>query len=329
MAQTDTTALADQIQRLYSPKLLTQTMKEIRLNEFALQADLPKNAGSKSVRYFRRRKADADNVQTLTEGGSIANLTVHSVAPYAYVDVDLAQIGDVHKITDIAGWVSIMNLVKDSVEVMGEEAAIKADTITRNVVVTGQDQTGHKRYAGSAANFAALQALSAANSELNGTELFKAATQLKTKDAPKIGGYYVAVIPPEGSFDFMEDTANWVDVNKYNNAEQIFKGEIGRWKGVRIVEANNPYRENGAGAEGTFVSDGNIFTSLVFGKDAFGVPKLAGTSTPWKPQVILVDKPDSNNPLQQYKLLGWKAFYNSVLLNKDFLVTVRHKTTFA
>lgn len=54
--------------------------------------------------------------------------------------------------------------------------------------------------------------------------------------------------------------------------------------------------------------------------------KLGGVAK--KPQIIVVDKPDSGNPLNQFTIVGWKAFWTQIVLNSAWGITLRHKTQY-
>ena len=322
---------AARLQKHFQKDLLAHAVLELRLNEFAKQVDLPQKAGSKTIKFGRKREANQANVQVLTEGNP-GTLQKHKI-DYEYVEVTLQQYGDVYEQSDIVSYIDLFNTLKDSVGTMGEEAALKADSVTRDVIVSGITLAAQKRYAQGLASYAALKSATTTAGALIGADLLKAATQLRVNRAPKFGGDYVAVIPPQGSYDFFNDP-KWVDVSKYAAAKQIFKGELGYWYGVRIVEAGNPFVESSAedGTEGAFNDSdlaNGIYRTLVFGKDAFGVAKLAGTNSPWKPNVIINSAPDKSDPLNQITQIGYKLFWASVLLNQKFVVSVSHKTTFA
>jgi hypothetical protein len=45
--------------------------------------------------------------------------------------------------------------------------------------------------------------------------------------------------------------------------------------------------------------------------------------------VIVVDKPDSGNPLAQFILVGWKAYWASAVLNANWAIALKSKTQYA
>ena len=57
---------------------------------------------------------------------------------------------------------------------------------------------------------------------------------LDTNNTPRWDGYIVGFIHPHCKTSLVKDD-DWWSVNSYNNAEAIYKGEIGMWEGVRFV----------------------------------------------------------------------------------------------
>ena len=323
MSLNTTTSLSGQYQRHFSKQLLDHAVQTLVLNQFAKQAELPQGLGSKTIRFFRPVTAASANVQTLVEGTPISTFTDMS---YTAVDVDLTQIGEAMKFTDVLGWTNLLNVLKDGIALMGEDCALKADDVTLASIIGGSPT---KRYSGGAANFNALNALSAANGKFTASDALDAMTNLTLNKAPRINGQYVAVVPPQIGRDLMRD-ADWLDVSKYSSATQLFKGEIGQLYGVRFISTTNGWGEAGTDdTEGTReTTTPEIFSTIVTGRDGYGVVKLGGTS-PMKPQVIISDKADKADPLNQTLIAGWKAFYAAKVLNPAWVVVVRSTTQYA
>ena len=217
---------------------------------------------------------------------------------------------------------------------MGEEFAVDCDTRIRNMLCHAS--TGlTKRYAQGLANFAAVQSASLANSAVIPRDFLDAMTALKLARAPKLNGAYVAIVPPQASRDILNNS-EWREVIRQNNADKVFKGEIGDLFGLRIVEGTNPFTEENTegtvdtafGGAGTNTT-GFIYSTIITGKGAYGVvdmKKLGGVAK--KPRIIVVDKADSGNPLEQFTIVGWKAYWAQIVLNSAWGITLRHKTQY-
>lgn len=322
--------VADRLQKHFSKKLLHHAINTLVMDQFALLADLPKNAGSKEIAWFRRGEASTSDIQTLTEG--VAITTFREIA-LTRITATLVQRGEAAKISDVLRLIDMFEPLQQNIQQMGEDAALDADTIARNSIITGQADanSGQERFAGvpptgdSSDDFGTLSGLSTAAGKITRPLALGAITQLRVNKAPKINGYYVSVICPQVAHDFVQDP-DWLEGSKYSDIQRLWKGEIGMLDGVKYVEHTNPFRET---VYGTYAAAGAVYSTLFLGRDAYGVPKLAGTGSPFKPSVIINDKPDKSDPLGQFIVAGWKAFYVGKLLNTNFVVNVRSKSTFA
>lgn len=333
-----TSAVSNTIQPHYSKKLLAHAVQMTSLMDYAVKESIEPGAGVTSVRFFRPPAAD------LTATGAPAALT-EGTAPtnyrdiaYTPVDVALGQLGQVAKVTDIASTVGLVKYLDTAIELMGEEFALKVDTDIRNKLVDSASAgTGFtKRYAQGLANYAAISAASLANSVLIPRDFLDAMTALKLARAPKINGCYVAILPPQATRDILNNS-EFREVVRYNDANRIFKGEIGDYYGLRLIEGTNPFKEDeteqteatsfsGAGTNTT----GFVYSTIITGKNAYGVvdmKKLGGVAK--KPQIVVVDKADSGNPLNQFTMVGWKAYWAATVLNSAWGIVLRHKTQYA
>jgi N4-gp56 family major capsid protein len=235
-------------------------------------------------------------------------------------------------VTDILNATSLLNIMSQAVKTNGEDAALKCDTLIRDELVnngdTDESDDRTKRYSGGAANWAALAALSDANGKIAATDLLDSVTNLKINRAPQIGGHYVMIAAPQVTRDLMNNT-DWLEAHKYSAVQGLFKGEVGAFHGVKVIEDTNPYVEDADAAKGAHVtSGGEIYSSFVMGGDAFGVPALAGDS-PKSPSVLITDTADKSDPLNQTTTIGWKAYYTAKVLNSNWFVVLRSRSAYS
>jgi N4-gp56 family major capsid protein len=161
-------------------------------------------------------------------------------------------------------------------------------------------------------------------------DLLGAFTKLTLNKAMKPeGGAYATIIAPNQSYDVMQDT-KFVDAGVRGNNKGLFNGEIGTWYGNRIIVTTEEWIEDGAGSEGTYVANPTekIFSAMVLGRNYFGAPIMAGNS-PFSPSVITRKGADSGDPLGQSQSVGWKAYWTAKVLNDQWAVILRTKSTFA
>ena len=330
----DTTVVANTIQPHFSKKLLQKAVPLVRLNETAQMEDLPANAGATSIRFYRPPSPNlsaSGAPAALTEG--TAPTTFRDIA-YTPIDVSLAQRGQVAKVTDIANNVGLFNYLNQAIDLMGEEFTLDVDKLLRDPLV--HPTTGLvKRYAQGLANFAGVADATTANARMVPRDLLDAMTALRLARAPTFGGKYVAHLPPQLIRDLLED-ADFREIVRNSDAKKIYNGEIGEYFGCKIVDNTQPFQEDET--EGTYAASlntggsnttGLIYSGLVVGKGCYGSVNMKKMgASPLKPQVIIVDKPDSNNPLAQYIIAGWKAYWASVILNRNWGRAIRAKSRF-
>lgn len=347
MATSTTTTLANEYQKFFSKSLLQHAVQLTVLDQFALKTPLPKKNGAKSIAFFRRSKSAVNssgqvgNVQTLTEGTPIASF---ADATLDRVDVPLVQYGEATKVTDILTMTELFDALKQNINLMAEDCALHADSKTRQALVDatqsgvtltqgGGSSTEYisKVYAQGAANFAALGSASVSGGKAVATDFLRAATQLKINRAQMFAGYYVAVIPPQVAHDLQNDP-DWIDASNYGDPTRRFRGELKTFAGCRFVEHTNPHVEDATGSEGTYANSGaaanKVYRSFILGQGAYGVPAIEGDS-PYNPRVIIVDKADKSDPLNQFMTAGWKAFWAASALNCPYALSLSSKTEFA
>ncbi len=330
----DTTVVANTLQPLFSKKLLDKAIPLVRLAETAQMEDLPANAGATSIRFFRPPSPDltaAGAPAALAQG--VAPTTFRDIA-YTPIDVSLSQRGQVAKVTDIANNTGLFNYLNQAIDLMSEEFTLDVDKLLRDPLADPASGLV-KRYAQGLANFAAVAGATTANARMVPRDLLDAMTALRLARAPTFGGKYIAHLPPQLIRDLLEDP-DFREIVRNNDAKKIYNGEIGEYFGCKIVDNTQPFQEDET--EGTYAgtfnaggtnTTGLIYTGMVVGKGCYGAVNMKKMgASPLKPQIIIVDKPDSNNPLNQYIIAGWKAYWASVILNRNWGRAIRAKSRF-
>jgi N4-gp56 family major capsid protein len=98
------------------------------------------------------------------------------------------------------------------------------------------------------------------------------------------------------------------------------------------VEHTNPFVEDATGTEGVYSvassAANRVYRSFILGQGAYGVPSIEGES-PFNPRIMIVDRADKTDPLNQYMTAGWKAFWAASALNCPFAISLSSKTEFA
>ena len=104
----------------------------------------------------------------------------------------------------------------------------------------------------------------------------------------------MAMILPAVMGDLMNNTASgsWVDMARYSSVEDVKKGQMGTFRGIRFLEY--PYQNY-------YNSTVAVSPITVLGEKSFGWGYFQ------QPTAILVTTADSNNPLNLYKSIAGKV----------------------
>ena len=231
--------------------------------------------------------SSTQGVAAITEG---TNPTAITWGATAYQSGP-AQYGILVQVSDLLVRNSAIETIDDASMQVRNALARLVDTVLQTVVNAG---TNGIIYAGGKTARTGLAAGdTAAQSDITrGTTYLRASNAAGLK--PFEGSYYVAVIHPNTMGDLMSNTASgsWADMARYSSVEDVKKGTMGTFRGVRFLEY--PYQ--------------NYFNSTV---SVLPVTLLGDRSFGWgyfqQPQAILTTTADSNNPLNLYKSIAGKV----------------------
>ena len=218
---TNSEGLSTEMKIYYSDYLIDNAKPNLVHDQFAQKHPIPTNGG-KTIefrKFIPFSKATVPLNEGVTpDGGS---LSVTNVT--ATVD----QYGYYVTMSDVLMLTAIDNTLLETTRLLGSQAGSTLDTVTREVLNGGTSVM----YAGGKNARASVTA----DSKLSVDDIFRAARFLKTQNAPKIDGSYVAIVHPDVAYDLMRDE-EWVDVHKYSATTELFEGEIGKLAGIRFVE---------------------------------------------------------------------------------------------
>ncbi|MDP4147491.1 MAG: N4-gp56 family major capsid protein [Bacillota bacterium] len=308
MATTQTYAgLSAEQKTFYDRALLDRLIPNLVYQEFGQKKPSPKKEGD--TVNFRRFNSLTAATTPLTEGVTPNGNSLSITAVNATVN----QYGDYVVFSDKVDTTAIDPVITETVQVLGEQAALTIDTVIRDVVTAGTSV----QYA----NGEASRVTVAAADKLTGTEIKKAVRTLRKNNAkPMSDGFFVGIIDADAEFDLMSDSM-WIDVSKYQDKMNIYKGEIGTLFGVRFVRATNAKIYTGAGAAGI-----DVHATMIIGQNAYGVVDIDGSS---KPQTIIKANGSSGvaDPLDQRSSAGWKAMLTAARIQELALVRIEHSVS--
>ena len=288
----------------YDMTLLDEAQAALVHDQFAQKRPIPMNGG-KTIEF--RKFASLPKATTpLTEGVTPDGKSLNVTA----VTATVAQYGDYITQSDVLELTSIDNTIVEATKILGRQAGLTLDTITRNVLQSGTNVTYCPKSDGTEVN--SRSALDA-TCQLTVKVVQQVVAKLKGQNAPTINGKYVGIIHPYVAYSLMRDP-EWIDAHKYAQPDNLFTGEIGEIAGVRFVETTEAK-----------VYQGGVFGTLIMGANAYGVTEITGGGL----QTIIKQKGSAGtaDPLDQRSSIGWKAIKTAELLIPNYLVRVESKVT--
>ncbi len=231
--------------------------------------------------------SSTEGVAAITEG---TNPTAVTWGATSY-STGQNQFGILVQVSDLLMHSSAIEVVDEASRSVNDALARLVDTGIQNVVNGG---TNGVIYAGGKTSRSGL----GAGDLITQTEMTRAVKMLRSANAagvqPFSGDYYAAVIHPQVMADLMSSTASggWTDVGRYTSVDDLLKGTMTNFRGVRYLESSWVNDWN---------STTNVFPTTVVGQDSFGWGFFQ------QPTPIIVSTPDSNNPLNLYTSIGGKV----------------------
>lgn len=292
----------------YDMTLIDEAQANLVHDQFAQKRPIPKNGGKKIE--FRKFASLPKALTALTEGVTPDGKKLSVTA----IEAEVAQYGDYIVQSDVLELTSIDNTIVEATKILGRQAGLTLDTITRNVMQSGTNVYYCPKKDGTAV--ASRSALTA-ECKLTVDVVNRVVAILKKNNAPKINGDYVAIIHPLVAYDLMSDPA-WVDAHKYTTSENIYNGELGKIGGVRFIESSEAKVYFGT-TDGC-PSNLAVFGCLFLADGAYGVTEITGGGL----QTIIKQKGSAGtgDPLDQRSSIGWKAIKTAEILVEPYMVRV-------
>ena len=287
----------------YDMTLIDEAQANLVHDQFAQKRPIPKNGGKKIE--FRKFASLPKALTPLTEGVTPdgKKLSVTSI------EAEVAQYGDYIVQSDVLELTSIDNTIVEATKILGRQAGLTLDTITRNIM-----QSGTNVYYCPKADGTAVTSRSALDDtcKLTVDVVNRVVALLKKNNAPKINGDYVAIIHPLVAYDLMSDE-RWIDAHKYAQPDAIYNGELGKIGGVRFIESSEAK-----------VYEGGVFGCLFLADGAYGVTEITGGGL----TTIIKQKGSAGtaDPLDQRSSIGWKAIKTAEILVEPYMVRVECKS---
>ena len=287
----------------YDMTLIDEAQANLVHDQFAQKRPIPKNGGKKIE--FRKFASLPKALTPLTEGVTPDGKSL-SVST---IEAEVAQYGDYIVQSDVLELTSIDNTIVEATKILGRQAGLTLDTITRNVMQSGTNVYYCPKGDGTAVT---SRAGLDNTCKLTVDVVNRVVALLKKNNAPKINGDYVAIIHPLVAYDLMSDP-RWIEAHKYAQPENLYNGELGKIGGVRFIESS----------EAKVYANG-VFGCLFLADGAYGVTEITGGGL----ETIIKQKGSAGtaDPLDQRSSIGWKANKTAEILVDMYMVRVECKS---
>lgn len=301
MSAQTTSTLTQEAQTYYEKKFLARAKYEYIFDQGAQMRTQPKNGGN-TVRFTRHTPL-ATVTTALTEGTNPSEVDLTAVN----VTAALAEYGNTVKISRFLTLNGIDRENKEKIEVVGQNMGETLDEIVRNELFTGATTQFQSAKT-------ALSALSASD-VLKVKDLQLAVRRLKKNKARRFQtnvAPWMGKLSPDTSYDLQQDST-FINIDSYQNGSMIYRGELGKISGVRLLESANPKSEAGGAT--------TVYSNFIHGAEAFGSIDLEGD----KPQLYIIPhtKIDSGNPAGRFSMVSWAASTVPKTLNGNWLVNIK------
>lgn len=334
-------------QGVYNRNLLDRAMPKLHHARFGQMKDMKQRNGDQMV--FRRYEKLAQATTPLVEGQTPTGATLSKTDYVA----TLKQYGNFIPISDWVDMTHVDPILTEASGMLGENMGETMDSVYREILVAGTTY-----YVVTADNSEATPALGTTRANAAGVlskvAIDAVLRDLRSADAKpftpmvpgsqRIGTYpvgeaYWCLIHTDQEHDLFSDRSGlagtdagtntallFTPVEKYAQVTGILPGEVGKYRNIRFVTSTNTKvfadAATGGASATTFKSTGgddpDVYVSLFFGRDAYGIVKLARGSAG-----VFVEGPGGpSDPLRQRRTVGWKSAGCAVILNDDWMARV-------
>lgn len=230
---TDTAAttgndLSAEMKTFYDMTLIDEAGPELVHDQFGQKKPIPRDNG-KTIE-FRKFSSLPKALTPLTEGVTPDGQRLDVTAVTATVN----QYGDYITQSDVLELTAIDNTIVEATKLLGRQAGLTLDTITRDVLQAGTNVSYCPKLSGATETAVTTRAGLDNTAKMTVDVVMQVVTKLRAQNAPTINGDYVAIIHPCVAYDLMRDS-EWIDAHKYANPDNLYRGELGKIAGVRFV----------------------------------------------------------------------------------------------
>lgn len=326
MTQTNYGSINQRTAAWASREMLAHAEPVLVLSKFGASKPLPANR-AKTAKFRRPIPFPAVPAnQLLTEGVTPTAVQLQ----YEDVTVSLNEYGGLVEITDQVADLAEDPVLKDAAILSGEQAAETIENVIygavkggTSVVFTNGTQRSNVNTVVNLNNIRNAVRTLRRNRGKPITRILDSSPNWNTR---AIESGFVAV----GHTDLEADIRalpGFIPVADYGSRVPLCPEEVGSCEAVRFVLSPvlTAFADAGGTAGSSVVStsgtSADVYPLLVFAREAYGLIALKGKYA-IEPTVINPGVKDKSDPLGQRGYVGWKTYFNSTILNNNWIVRI-------
>ena len=255
------------------------------------------------------------------------------------ITATLEQYGDTIKTTDVIADTHEDDVLKESMDLVGEQAAETIEEVRINIIKAGTNvyygngvsTRGTVDSPATRNDFRKIKRAFMANKARTISKIIRASAMISTEP---VAPAFFAMGDTDLEADIL-DMDGFIPAENYADSTKILPGEVGKVESIRIILTPMFSPWLAAGASGTtYLSSGSKVTSaascdvyplLIVAKDAYGIVPLQGFNSV-TPSVIN-PKPRGSDPLGQIGYVGWKTYQTAAILNEQWIARLEVAAT--
>jgi N4-gp56 family major capsid protein len=257
MANTLSADIPQAIRDVFSQEIIYAAKPKMRFAQFAkFRQDLTQNAGG-TVKFTKFNSIAKGG--KLTEGVNISEKAMGT----SEISISIDEYGNAIKVSELALKKSMFDVLQEASLLLGHDCSQVLDESLRDAALS----TTNIIYGNGKAAAADL----VAGDGLKTTTIMDVVEALSTNNAPRFEGqYYICIAHPHQLRQLREDP-NWIETHKYNGVDQIYKGEVGMYEGVRFVETTQMPANAAADSAAAYGTAAGVGTweAVVFGENSY------------------------------------------------------------
>lgn len=321
MAVQNSSILSAKVTAVYDRKLLQRAVANQVFDMFGVVKSIPANSNAKTAFAYRYKNILPATTPLAEYNGS--NIKAENKIVREEITYSVGHYGDYIIYSDELDLYDFDNIQSSFLDILGDQASLTIDTIRRNVLRGGTNVV----YAdGAVTRLAVADGLKKHTANDFKIMAVKLKNQRGMKFKKVIGGTtavgtvpvrsaYMGIVAPEVTED-LRGLAGWKNVETYADFSKALADEVGSIGDFRIIES---YNNAPVVQVNTAAANVNIYLSLFMAENAYATTTLRG-----KGGIMTKVKPlgsgGTQDPLDQYGTIGWKAIAGCAILNEAWLI---------